>query len=64
LSSGKRVQQIDIHLSFIGNFDVPTSVTLDPIFTPEQIETERRANERRAKHRDRQREYRAKKKTA
>jgi hypothetical protein len=60
-SSGRRVQQIDIHLSFIGNFDVPIEAI--PL-TPEQIEAERKADERRAKNSTRQREYRAKKKTA
>ncbi|MDR3348664.1 MAG: DUF4368 domain-containing protein [Acidaminococcales bacterium] len=60
-SSGKRVQKVDIYLSFIGNFDAPDEpVTL----TPEQIEAERKADERRRKERDRQREYRARKKTA
>jgi hypothetical protein len=59
-SSRKRVQQIDIYLSFIGNFDVPIEkVTL----TPEQLEAERKADERRRKARDRQREYRARKKS-
>jgi DNA invertase Pin-like site-specific DNA recombinase len=60
-SSGKRVQKVEIHLSFIGNFDVP----IDEVpLTPEQIEAERKADERRAKNSARQREYRAKKKTA
>ena len=59
-SSGKRVQQIDIWLSFIGNFDVQIEET--PL-TPEQLEAERKADECRRKARDRQREYRAKKKS-
>jgi hypothetical protein len=60
-SSGKRVQKVDIYLSFIGNFDIPD----EPITkTPEEIEAARKAEERRRKERDRQREYRAKKKTA
>jgi hypothetical protein len=60
-SSGKRVQKVDIYLSFIGNFDIPD----EPITqTPEEIEAERKAEECRRKARDRQREYRAKKKTA
>jgi hypothetical protein len=60
-SSGKRVQKVEIHLSFIGNFDVPVE---EVPLTPEQIEAERKADERRAKNSTRQREYRAKKKTA
>ena len=58
-SSGKRMQQVDIYLSFIGNFDIPD----EPIeMSPEEIEAERKADERRAKQRERQRAYRAKKK--
>jgi hypothetical protein len=60
-SSGKRVQKVDIFLSFIGNFDIPD----DPIEkSPEEIEAERKDDERRAKERERQRAYRAKKKIA
>ena len=36
-STGKRVQQIDIHLNFIGMFDTPV-IEITP--TPEQIEAE------------------------
>jgi hypothetical protein len=58
-SSGKRVQQVDIYLSFIGNFNIPD----EPMeMSPEEIEAERKADERRAKQRERQRAYRAKKK--
>jgi hypothetical protein len=58
-SSGKRVQKIDIYLSFIGCFDIED----EPIeMSPEEIETERKVDERRAKERERQRAYRAKKK--
>jgi hypothetical protein len=60
-SSGKRVQRVDIYLSFIGNFDILDEPATQ---TPEEIEAERKAEERRRKARDRQREYRAKKKTA
>jgi hypothetical protein len=58
-SSGKRVQKVDIHLNFIGNFDVP----IEPIEkSSEEIEAELKADERRAKQAARQREYRAKRK--
>lgn len=58
-SSSKRIQQIDIHLNFIGNFDVPV---LKVIPTADELEAERRLEEKRIKERDRQREYRARKK--
>ena len=58
-SSGKRVQQVDIYLSFIGSFDIPD----EPVEkSPGEIEAERKTDERRAKQRDRQRTYREKKK--
>lgn len=58
-SSGRRVQKIEIHLNFIGNFDIPIE-TIEK--SPEELEAERKADERRAKNAKRQREYRAKRK--
>ena len=54
-SGGKRIQEIEIHLNFIGKFDVPFS---EP--TPEEIEAEELAQLKRAKHREAQRRYVAK----
>jgi len=58
-SSGKRVQRIDIHFNFIGAFDVP-AVELIP--TAEEIEAERKQDELRAKRREYNRRYQAKRK--
>ena len=58
-SSGERVQQVDIHLNFIGKFDIPSS---EP--TPEEIAAEEKAREKRARHREAQLRYTAKQKTA
>jgi len=41
-SSGERVQQVDIHLNFIGKIDVPA-----PELTPEEIEAEEKARRKR-----------------
>jgi DNA invertase Pin-like site-specific DNA recombinase len=54
-TSGERHQQVDIHLNFIGKFDVPTA---EP--TPEETAAEEEARERRARHREAQRRYVAK----
>ncbi|GHV12721.1 recombinase [Clostridia bacterium] len=58
-SSGKRVQQVDIHLTFIGHFIAPKE---EIPLTPEQIEAERKEDERRANRREITRRYREKKK--
>jgi hypothetical protein len=46
-SSGKRVQKVDIHLNFIGKFDLP----MEPP-TPKEIEAERKLDEKRRKGRE------------
>ena len=48
MSSGERVQEVDIYLKFIGKFDVPI-----PEPTPEELAEQ----ERRRKLREKQREY-------
>lgn len=55
-SSGKRIQRVDIHLSFIGAFDIPV-----PEPTAEELEAERKLDELRAKRREYNRRYHAKK---
>lgn len=57
-SSGEREQQVDIHLNFIGKFDVPM-----PEPTPEEIEAEEKARRRREQCREAQRRYSEKKKS-
>ena len=56
---GSRTQQVDVYLKYIGSFDVPD------MRTPEQIEAERIAEEkleaRRAYHREKTRQYKARK---
>jgi len=56
-SSGEREQKVDVHLAFIGKFDVPAA---DP--TPEEIAAEEKAKAKRAGHREAQRRYAAKQK--
>ena len=58
-SSGQRVQTLEIHLSFIGNFDVPPA---EIILTPKEQEEQRLLEEQRAKNRKWQRDYRERKK--
>jgi hypothetical protein len=52
-SSGERIQKVDIHLNFIGNFEVPV-----PKSTPEEIAEMERRKARRIKTNATQREYR------
>lgn len=56
-SSGERTQQVDIHLNFIGKFEVPT-----PEPTAEEIAAEEKARLKRERHREAQRRYTAKQK--
>jgi DNA invertase Pin-like site-specific DNA recombinase len=56
-SSGERVQTADIHLNFIGKFDLPQA---EP--TAEEIATEEKAFRKREQRRQAQRRYAAKKK--
>jgi len=56
-TSGERHQQVDIHLNFIGKFDLPTA---EP--TPEEIEAEQKAFRKREQRRQAQRRYAAKQK--
>ena len=56
-SSGERVQDVEIHLNFIGKFDVPIS---EP--TLEGIEAEELARFKRERHREAQRKYLTKQK--
>jgi hypothetical protein len=56
-SSGKRVQKVDVYLSFIGKFDFN-----EPTMSPEEPEAERKLDEKRAKNAAKQREYRERKK--
>jgi len=48
---GSRRQKVDVYLKYIGMFDVPDTRT------PEEIETERVAEEKAEEHRRRNREY-------
>lgn len=56
-SSGERQQQVDIHLNFIGRFEVPT-----PEPTAEEIAAEEKAFRKREQRREAQRRYAAKQK--
>ena len=56
-TSGERERDVEIHLNFIGKFDVPIP---DP--TPEEIEAEELARYKRSRHREAQRRYLAKRK--
>ena len=56
-TNGKRIQKIEVHLNFIGNFYIPY-----PEKTLEEIEAERKREERLRKVRERQRKYRERKK--
>ena len=56
-SSGKRVQGIEVHMNFIGGFDIPL-----PEKSAEEIEAGRRLDEKRRKQSERQRVYRERKK--
>jgi hypothetical protein len=56
-SSGKRVQKVDVHLNFIGHFDVPL-----PERTAEEIEAERKHDEVLRQKREKQRKYREREK--
>lgn len=52
ISTGERVQQIDIYLNFIGNFTVP-----QPDLTPEQLAAEEEARQKRIKKKQKTAEY-------
>jgi hypothetical protein len=54
-SSGKRIQQVDIYLNFIGNFTLPKE---EIPLTPEELEAERLDEERLANRREITRRYR------
>ena len=56
-SSGKRIQRIEVHLNFIGDFDIPLLEK-----SAEEIEAERKLDEKRNKQSERQRKYRKRKK--
>lgn len=56
-SSGERTQKVDIHLNFIGKFDMPL-----PEPTPEEIKAEEEAQLKRKRHREAQQRYVEKKK--
>ena len=56
-SSGERQQQVDIHLNFIGRFEVPT-----PEPTAEEIAAQEKAFRKREQRREAQRRYAAKQK--
>ena len=56
-SSGERDQTVDVHLNFIGKFDLPET---DP--TPEEIAAEEKAFRKREQRRQAQRRYAAKQK--
>lgn len=56
-STGDRTQEVDIHLKFIGKFDVPM-----PEPTPEELAEQERERKRRAYHRERTKRYSEKKK--
>lgn len=58
-SSGKRIQKLEIHMNFIGNFEVPQETVAT---TPEELEAQEKLDEQRAKNRERQRKYRERKK--
>ena len=51
-SSGERKQEVDIHLNFIGKFDIPL-----PEPTPEEIMAGEKARLKRERHREAQRRY-------
>lgn len=51
-SSGERYQQVDIYLNFIGRFDIPA-----PSPTPDEIEADEKARQKRELHREAQRRY-------
>jgi hypothetical protein len=57
-SSGKRTQKVDVWLNFIGNFELP-----EPEKSAEELESERKLDEKRAKNAAKQREYRERKKS-
>jgi len=57
-SSGERVQQVDIHFNFIGNFIVPREEAPP---TPEELETQEKLREKRAKQREANKRWYAKK---
>jgi hypothetical protein len=56
-TSGKRIQQVDIYLNFIGMFPLPETER-----DPAEIENERKLDELRARRREYNRRYQAKKK--
>lgn len=56
-SSGERTQKVDIHLNFIGKFNMPL-----PEPTPEEIKAEEEARLKRKRHREAQQRYVEKKK--
>ena len=58
-SSGKRVQKVDVYLNFIGNFELPL-----PEKTAEEIEAERKLDEKRYRGKMNQRRYREREKAA
>jgi len=53
-TSGKRVQRVDIYLSFIGAFDIPVEA---PIPTVEELDAEHKQDALRAKRREYNRRY-------
>ena len=60
-STGERLQQVDIHFNFIGNFDMPRS---EALLTAEEIDAEDKRKEKLAKQRENGRRWYAKKKAA
>jgi len=57
-SSGERVQKVEVHFNFIGNFEIADEPV---VLTAEESEAERVHKEKRAKARERQRLWRARK---
>ena len=57
-SSGKRIQKVDVYLNFIGRFDFQL-----PEKNAEELGAEYELDEKRRKARERQREYRERRKT-
>ena len=58
-SSGKRIQKIEVHMNFIGDFDINIPL---PVKSAEEIEAELKLAEKRRKVNERQRKYRKRKK--
>jgi len=58
-SSGERVQEVDIHFNFIGNFDIPR---VEPAPAPEELAEQDMQRQKRARQREANRRFYAKQK--